>query len=86
MLRQQSANDRLAGVSYSRHLSQPDPQILQALLNSLKYDPSPDVRLAALDVLQSASGRDQTGPEVTRGLSRGVPVSELAPGRGGAGG
>jgi HEAT repeats/Putative zinc-finger len=72
MLRQQSANDRLAGVSYSRHLSQPDPQILQALLNSLKYDSSPDVRLAALDVLQSASG-DQTGPEVTRGLVEAFP-------------
>jgi hypothetical protein len=73
MLRQQSANDRLAGISYSRHLSRPDPQILQALLNSLKYDPSPDVRLAALDVLQSASGRDPTGPEVTRGLVEAFP-------------
>jgi hypothetical protein len=67
MLRQQSANDRLEGVSYSRHLSQPDPQILQALLHSLQYDPSPDVRLAALDALQNSSG-GETGPAVTRGL------------------
>ena len=73
MLRQQSANDRLEGVSYSRSLSQPNPQILQALLHSLQYDPSPDVRLAALDALQNSSVRGQTDPEVTRGLVEAFP-------------
>jgi HEAT repeat protein len=69
MLQQQSANDRLAGVSYSNRLSTPDPQITQALLHSLQYDPSPDVRLAALDALQraSSSGSERT-PAVTNGL------------------
>ena len=61
MLQQQSANDRLAGVSYSNRLNTLDPQVVQALLHSPQYDPSPDVRLAALDALQHASGH--TGSE-----------------------
>jgi hypothetical protein len=68
MLQQQSANDRLAGVSYSNRLSPLDPQIRQALLRSLQYDPSPDVRLAALDALQHAGSGGEAAQEVTRGL------------------
>ena len=68
MLQQQSANDRLAGVSYSNRLSPPDPQIMQALLHSLQYDPSPDVRLAALDALQRAGSGGKSAPAATRGL------------------
>jgi hypothetical protein len=66
MLQQQSANDRLAGVSYSNGLGPLDPQITQALLHSLQYDPSPDVRLAALDALQRANTDGR--PAATRGL------------------
>jgi hypothetical protein len=68
MLQQQSANDRLAGISYSNQLSSLDPQIRQALLHSLQYDPSPDVRLAALDALQRAGSTGQTAPAAGRGL------------------
>jgi HEAT repeat protein len=73
MLQQQSANDRLAGVSYSNHVSPPDPRIMQALLHSLQYDPSPDVRLAALDALQHAGGGGEAAPAVTRGLVEAFP-------------
>ncbi|MGH9476070.1 MAG: HEAT repeat domain-containing protein [Terriglobales bacterium] len=51
LLRQQSPSDRLQGVSYSTGLVSTDPSILDALLHSLKYDSSPDVRLAAMDTL-----------------------------------
>jgi hypothetical protein len=68
MLQQQSANDRLAGVSYSNHLSPLDPQIRQALLHSLQYDTSPDVRLAALDALQRVGSEGQAAPAAARGL------------------
>jgi hypothetical protein len=73
MLQQQSANDRLAGVSYSNRLSPLDPQIMQALLHSLQYDPSPDVRLAALDALQHAGSGGEAAPAVTRGLVEAFP-------------
>jgi HEAT repeats/Putative zinc-finger len=68
MLQQQSANDRLAGVSYSNGLGALDPQITQALLHSLRYDPSPDVRLAALDALQRANTGGKPPSAATRGL------------------
>ncbi|HXE31579.1 MAG TPA: HEAT repeat domain-containing protein [Terriglobales bacterium] len=52
LLQQQSASDRLQGVSYGARLSESDPKISDALLHTLKYDASADVRLSALDALQ----------------------------------
>jgi len=52
MLQQQSAGERLQGVSYSREVSHPNPEIVAALLRSLRSDSSVDVRLAALDSLR----------------------------------
>ena len=51
MLQQQSASDRLQGVSWSRRVDS-DPQIIDALMHTLRYDASVDVRLAALDALR----------------------------------
>jgi hypothetical protein len=64
MLQQQSASQRLEGVSWSRRLQQPDPQVLNALFHTLRFDSSVDVRLAALDALSRYSGQ----PEVRREL------------------
>jgi anti-sigma factor RsiW len=63
LLQQQSANERLQGVNWSTRM-QPDPQILDALQQTLRYDSSVDVRLAALDALSRYGGR----PDVRRGL------------------
>jgi HEAT repeat protein len=68
MLQQQSANDRLAGVAYSNSLGPLDPQITEALLHSLQYDPSPNVRLAALDALQRANSGGKAPSAAMRGL------------------
>src|SRR6266566_6862811 len=56
MLQQQSASARLEGVTWSTRDQQLDPQVLSALLHTLRYDASVDVRLAALDAL-SRHGR-----------------------------
>ncbi|HKT48758.1 MAG TPA: zf-HC2 domain-containing protein [Candidatus Angelobacter sp.] len=64
MLRQQSASERLQGVSFSRREEDADPKVLDALLHTLRYDNSVDVRLAALDVLSRYGNR----PEVHQGL------------------
>src|SRR5262249_2979597 len=45
-------------------IQEPDPQVLDALVHTLRYDSSVDVRLAALDAL----GRYGKRPEVSRGL------------------
>jgi Putative zinc-finger len=52
MLQQQSASDRLQGVSWSRQIEVADPQIMDALLHTLRSDASVDVRLAALDAVR----------------------------------
>src|SRR5436305_3740532 len=64
MLQQQSASARLEGVTWSTRDQQLDPQVLSALLHTLRYDASVDVRLAALDAL-SRHGRQ---PQVHKAI------------------
>jgi anti-sigma factor RsiW len=64
MLQNQLASERLQGVTWSRQVESPDPEILAALLHTLRLDPSVDVRLAALDALR----RDARQPQVRAGL------------------
>jgi anti-sigma factor RsiW len=64
MLQQQSASARLEGVTWSTRDQQLDPQVLSALVHTLRYDASVDVRLAALDAL-SRHGRQ---PQVHKGI------------------
>lgn len=59
MLQQESASERLQGVSYSRRDEQLDPQVTAALLHTLRYDGSVDVRLAALNALSKHAGQPQ---------------------------
>jgi hypothetical protein len=64
LLQQQSASQRLEGVSWSTRLQQPDPKVMDALFHTLRFDNSVDVRLASLDALSHYAGR----PEVRREL------------------
>lgn len=52
LLQQQSASDRLRGVTWAYRVGQPDQDVLAALLRTVKYDTSVDVRLAAVDALR----------------------------------
>jgi hypothetical protein len=63
LLQQQSASERLRGVSWSSQVQQPEEAILSALLQTLNSDPNVNVRLAALDALQRFSkiGRVRQG-------------------------
>ena len=68
MLQQQSASARLEGVSWSTREQQLNPQVLSALLHTLRYDPSVDVRLAALDALSRHSTQPQVRNSVVNAL------------------
>jgi hypothetical protein len=46
-------------VSYSRREDQLDPQVMSALVHTLRYDGSVDVRLAALDALSRHGAQPQ---------------------------
>jgi len=65
MLNQQSASERLQGVTWTRREEHLDPQVLSALMHTLRYDPSVDVRLAALDAL----GRHANQPQVHKNVA-----------------
>jgi len=64
MMQQDSASERLEGVGYSLKVKSADPQLIAALLHTLRFDESVDVRLAAIDALHRY--RDQ--PVVHKGL------------------
>lgn len=64
MLQQQSASERLQGVSYTRAENHLDPQVMNALIRTLRSDNSVDVRLAALDALSKHAGQ----PQVHKGV------------------
>jgi anti-sigma factor RsiW len=64
MLTQQSAAERLQGVSWSSREEHLDPQVQAALLHTLHFDGSVDVRLAALDALS----RHAQQPQVRKGV------------------
>jgi Putative zinc-finger len=68
MLQQQSASERLQAVSYSQREARLDPQVLAALLHTLRYDSSVGVRLAALDALSRHAGQPQVRTGVTDAL------------------
>jgi anti-sigma factor RsiW len=64
LMQQQSATERLRGVSWTRQIDQPDAQVETALLDALMHDANVNVRLAAIDALkrfgQSKVVRDGT--------------------------
>jgi anti-sigma-K factor RskA len=68
MLQQQSASGRLEGVTWTQSEERLDPQVLAALLHTLRFDPSVDVRLAALDALSRHSAQPQVRSSVADAL------------------
>ncbi len=68
MLQQQSASLRLEGVNFTTRDEQLNPQVLSALLHTLRYDPSVDVRLAALDAVSRHSAQPQVRSSVVNAL------------------
>jgi hypothetical protein len=52
LMQQQSATERLRGVSGSSQIEQPGTEIVRALLDTLMHDPNVNVRLASVDALR----------------------------------
>lgn len=52
LLQQQSASERLRGITYTRQLDDPGTDVTGALLDALKYDANDNVRLASIDALK----------------------------------
>ena len=72
MLQQQSPSARLRGVTYSEKIAQPDPQVLDALLQAVNHDGNVNVRLSAVDALQKFAA----DPDVARAMVSSIPAQD----------
>jgi hypothetical protein len=68
LLQQESATERLRGVSYTGSLQKMEPQVVSALTDAVEHDASVNVRLAAIDALSKASS-----PAVLQSLTQSLP-------------
>jgi hypothetical protein len=59
LMQQQSASDRLKGVSWSSTLERPGNEVVSALLDTLLHDPNVNVRLASIDALARFADEQQ---------------------------
>jgi HEAT repeat protein len=72
MLQGQSPSARMRGVTYSEQISQPDKQVLDALLQAVNHDSNVNVRLSAVDALQKFAA----DPELTRAMVAAIPAQD----------
>jgi hypothetical protein len=79
LLQQQSAGERLRGVSWANRVESPDTEVLSALLDSVNHDPNVNVQLAAIDALHAFGSSPVTRRAVVRAIStQQVPLVEIA--------
>ena len=58
LLQQQSASERLRGISYTAQIDRPDGELVGALIETLLHDPDVNVQLKTIDVLKRFADRD----------------------------
>jgi hypothetical protein len=58
LMQQQSASERLKGVSWSNQLDRPGNEVVAALIDTLMHDANVNVRLASIDALKRFAERD----------------------------
>lgn len=68
LLQQSSPSERLRGVSFSYRVSEPEPDVLSALVSTLNHDPNVNVRLAAIDALTRFADREPVRDSLVRSL------------------
>jgi len=79
LMQQQSASERLKGVDWSVGISQPDSQVVSALLHAVNYDQNVNVRLAAIDALRPSARSDRVRRELLGSLERQTsPLAQIA--------
>ncbi len=79
LLNQTSTSERLKGVTWTSRVPQPEPKLVNALVNTLNYDQSVNVRLAAVDALYEFNNRDGVREALTLSLTRQKsPIVQIA--------
>ena len=79
LLQQQSASERLRGVSWAYRVEPPDTQMLDALLSTVNHDPNINVRLAAVDALHPFAESSAVREKVMQALAmQNAPLVQVA--------
>jgi HEAT repeat protein len=79
LMQQQSASERLRGVSWSDRIDRPGDDVLTALLDTLMHDPNVNVRLACLDALAHLGDQPRVRRGVVEALGRdSSPLVQIA--------
>ena len=74
LLQQQSASERLKGVSYAMQVQPSDTEVLSALLRTVNQDPNVNVRLQAVDALRQFG----SSPVTRTAIVQSIPKQETA--------
>ena len=79
LLQQQSASERLKGVTWTERIDAPDNEVTNALLVALTTDPNVNVRLASIDALRRFGGQAAVRRGVLDALRRQMsPLVQIA--------
>ena len=79
LLQQQSASERLRGVSWAYRVEPSDTEVLSALLTAVNQDPNVNVRLAAVDALHAFGSSPVTRNAIIRAIPRQTtPLVQIA--------
>ena len=79
LMQQQSATERLRGVSWTAQIDQPGNEVVSALLDTLLHDPNVNVRLAAIDALRRFSDRTEVRQGTKQAVAdRTLPLLQVA--------
>ena len=70
LLQQQSASERLRGVSWAYRSEPTDGKVLDALVTAVNHDTNVNVRLAAVDALRTFAGSPVARQAMVESLSR----------------
>jgi hypothetical protein len=73
LLQQQSASERLRGITYTSQIDRPGGELLGALIDTLLHDPDVSVRLKTIDALKRFADRDNVRRAAVDALN--VPMS-----------
>jgi hypothetical protein len=73
LLQQQSASERLRGISYTSQIDRPGGELVSALIDTLLHDPDVNVRLKTIDALKRFADRDNVRRAAVDALA--VPAS-----------
>ena len=79
LLQQQSASERLRGVSWAYRAEPSDTEVLKGLLNAVNHDVNVNVRLAAVDALRTFAGSRSARDAVMQALpGQAEPIVQVA--------